>query len=173
MFNIITCGGTIDKIYFDNLSDFTVGESHVRCLLKSINANCDFNHIPLFQKDSLDMTNEDRIKLAQVVQKVNSDVLITHGTDTMIDTAKELFKLDTRHRVVLTGSMQPYLFKGTDAVFNIGFALGVMSCMTSGIYIAMNGEVFSSFNNVIKDRENNRFKRVNKNEIVQLNTYKS
>ena len=159
MFNLITCGGTIDKVYFDKLSDFTIGESHVPCLLKSI-SNQSFNHISLFKKDSLDMTDEDRKRLAEVVQEVDSDVLITHGTDTMINSAKELIKINTKHRVVLTGAMQPYLFKKTDAIFNIGFALGVISCSSPGIYIAMNGEVFSDFDNMWKDRENNRFKRL-------------
>jgi L-asparaginase len=156
MFTIITCGGTIDKVYFDKLSEFTVGESYVPCFLKNI-LNSDFNHIPLFQKDSLDMTDKDRAQLKKTVQAANSDVLITHGTDTMIQSAQELVKLSTRHKVVLTGAMQPLLFQTTDAVFNIGFALATMRCMKEGVYIAINGEVFSSFSTMWKDRVNSKF----------------
>jgi L-asparaginase len=168
MFTLITCGGTIDKIYFDKLSDYSVGESHVQSLLRSFDQNLDFIHIPLFQKDSLDMTDRDRNKLKSVVQEADSDCLITHGTDTMIQSAQELVNLNTRHRIVLTGAMQPYLFKTTDAVFNVGFALGVMRSSTEGVYIAIHGEVFSSFNTMRKDRVNQRFLTGEENEIVPV-----
>jgi len=170
-FILITCGGTIDKVYFVQLSDYTVGESHVPGLLRSMNLNLDFDHTPLLRKDSLEITDQDRKLIRSVVQEADCDCLITHGTDTMILTAKELFGL--KHRIVLTGAMQPLAFKMTDAVFNVGFALSTMLCMTDGVYIAMNGEVFSSFDKMKKDRTNHRFLSGEQDEIIPVNPYEN
>ncbi|HET6629014.1 MAG TPA: asparaginase domain-containing protein [Woeseiaceae bacterium] len=155
----LTTGGTIDKIYFDAKSRFEVGDSQVRHILGEGLAEFDFDIVSLFQKDSLDLTDSDRAELRRYVEGDDAQrYVVTHGTDTMVATAKALEGIPDR-TIVLTGALSPARFKSTDAVFNIGMAVAAVQTVPPGVYIAMNGEVFPS-GKVRKNRERNRFERV-------------
>lgn len=155
----VTTGGTIDKIYFDAMSQFEVGDSQVRHILAEGLAAFDYDVIPLFQKDSLDITAEDRAELRRFLDKDDATLyVITHGTDTMTDTAAALQGLPGK-RIVLTGALSPARFRSTDAVFNIGMAVAAVQLVDPGVYIAMNGQVFAA-NAVTKNRIKNCFEAV-------------
>jgi len=152
----ITTGGTIDKIYFDALSQFEVGDSQLRHILTEGLVDFEYDIVPLLQKDSLEMTDEDRSKLRDYI--ANDDVsryVITHGTDTMSATAEALAGLE-RKTIILTGALTPARFKTTDAVFNIGMAVAAAQTAAPGVYIAMSGQVFRA-GEVRKNRAENRF----------------
>lgn len=152
----VTTGGTIDKIYFDAVSQFEVGDSQVRHILAEGLAAFDYDVIGLFQKDSLDITAADRVELRCFLENDDADrYVITHGTDTMTETATALEGLPGK-RIVLTGALSPARFRSTDAVFNIGMAVAAVQLVEPGVYIAMNGQVFAA-NAVTKNRTENRF----------------
>ena len=139
---IITTGGTIDKIYFDAKSRFEVGEPQVQELLREANLTLDIRVTPLLRKDSLELDDADREKIrAAVVQSAASRIVVTHGTDTMTATARFLAGL-TGKTVVLTGAMQPARFRATDALYNLASALTAVQLLPEGIWIAMNGRIF-------------------------------
>ncbi len=154
--HIITTGGTIDKIYFDAKSDYQVGDPVIVELLRRMQAGFEFSVSSPLRKDSLDMTAEDRRLIRNHVEKADSPhILITHGTDGMVDTARSLAGIADKH-IVLTGALQPAAFSQTDAIFNIGCAIGAVQSKPPGVYIAMNGVVFDA-DNVIKNVSENRF----------------
>ncbi|WP_321528390.1 asparaginase domain-containing protein [Sedimenticola selenatireducens] len=139
---IYTTGGTIDKIYFDQKSEFQVGEPQILELLREANITFDFEVESLMRKDSLDMSNADRALIAERIRKdPNERILLTHGTDTMVETAKALVGIPGK-TIVLVGSMQPARLRYSDAIFNIGYAVATVQMMPPGIYVAMNGQVF-------------------------------
>jgi L-asparaginase len=143
----ITTGGTIDKIYFDDLGQ---NEGLV---------GFDYDVVPLLQKDSLDMTAADRSKLRSYVASDDSQrYVITHGTDTMVDTAEALTGLAGK-TIVLTGALSPARFRSTDAVFNVGMAVAAVQTAAPGVYIAMSGQVFAA-GEVRKNRDENRFEAI-------------
>ncbi|MGD8964317.1 MAG: asparaginase domain-containing protein, partial [Gammaproteobacteria bacterium] len=116
----------------------------------------DYRITPLMRKDSLDLTERDRLRIRQAVETVEGDrVVITHGTDTMVDTARSLAGLSGKV-IVLTGSLSPARFQGSDADFNIGLAVAAVQSLPAGVYIAMNGLIFDA-HKVRKNREANRF----------------
>jgi L-asparaginase len=142
---VFTTGGTIDKIYFDALSEFQVGETALGAILKEANVGFAFEIASLMRKDSLDMTPEDRaIVRDAVLASPCRKVLVTHGTDTMIETAKAIGDPQGR-TVVFTGAMQPASLRSSDAVFNAGFAIAAARLLPPGVYLAMNGEVFNPY----------------------------
>ena len=152
----IAVGGTIDKIYFDAKSKYEVGEPAVLKMLDDLPIHIDVEVIPLMAKDSLEMTEQDRsIVREAVIQSSASKILITHGTDTMPETAKSLANISGK-TIVLTGALQPAVFKDSDAQFNIGGALAALQACEEGVYIVMNGQLFDGLN-VKKDRSLNRF----------------
>jgi len=154
--HIITTGGTIDKVYFDAKSTYEVGGPQVEVLLHDAGITVPLSFTALMRKDSLEMTREDRLQIRETVMAVPEKlVVVTHGTDTMIQTAKSLKGVQEKV-VVFTGSMQPALFRGTDALFNIGAAITAVQILPFGVYIVMNGRVFDP-DKVLKNRENNRF----------------
>jgi L-asparaginase len=154
----ITTGGTIDKIYFDSLSQFEVGDSQVKHILAEGLANFDYDIVPLLQKDSLEVTEEDRRKLRDFIEKDDARrYVITHGTDTMPETAEVLADLKGK-TIVLTGSLSPARFRSTDAVFNVGMAVAAVQVAPPGVYIAMSGQVFAA-GEVRKNRAENRFEK--------------
>ena len=155
----ITTGGTIDKIYFDALSQFEVGDSLVKHILTDDLVEFDYDVVPILQKDSLEMTDEDRQTLYDVIAKdVSNHFIITHGTDTMPETADKLADLCGK-TIVLTGALTPARFRTTDAVFNIGMAVAAVQACEPGVYIAMNGQVFPA-GEVRKNRKENRFEKL-------------
>ena len=155
----ITTGGTIDKIYFDSESRFEVGDSQMRHILGEGLVDFDFDIVSLFQKDSLELTDADRAELRRYIEEDDAKLyVITHGTDTMAETAQVLEGLSDRS-IVLTGALSPARFKSTDAVFNVGMAVAAVQILSPGVYLAMNGQVFAS-GEAKKNREANRFERV-------------
>ncbi len=156
---IFTVGGTIDKIYFDQKNAYQVGDPKIVEVLQEANVTLDFETESIMQKDSLDMTEEDR---RIIYDKIASDhhelIVITHGTDTMVETANTLSAIPNK-TIVLTGSMQPARFKNSDAVFNIGCAIAAVQALPHGVYITMNGRIFDPFS-VRKNVDRNRFETI-------------
>lgn len=158
----ITTGGTIDKIYFDALSRFEVGDSVVQHILTDGLVDFEYDVVALFQKDSLEIDDEDRKKLRDYIAKDDAThYVITHGTDTMSETASVLSDIEGR-TIVLTGALTPARFRTTDAVFNVGMAVATVQVARPGIYIAMSGQVFDA-GAVVKNRAENRFEFINRN----------
>ena len=154
--HIFTTGGTIDKVYFDALSEFQVGETAIDAILREANMTVPYDLTSLMKKDSLELTDADRRAIhAAVSASPARHILITHGTDTMAQTARTLLDIANK-TIVLTGAMQPARLRSTDAIFNVGFALAAAQLKPAGVYIAMNGQVFDA-RSVRKDREAGRF----------------
>lgn len=149
-------GGTIDKVYFDALSKYEIGESNILDILKDARVNFKYDISSLLKKDSLDMTDHDRSIIRLAVGKTPHDrIIITHGTDTMIETAKVLS--DVKNKViVLTGAMEPAKFKSSDAIFNLGSAVAAVQTLPHGVYLAISGRVFTP-GNVRKNRTLKQF----------------
>ena len=139
---VVTTGGTIDKVYFDDKSDYQVGEPQIGRILQEFGVAFRFTVVPALRKDSLHITAEDRERLrATIAASPARHVLVTHGTDTMVDTAKVLATIPDR-TIVLTGALNPARFRGSDAEFNIGTAVGAVQSLPPGVYIAMNGRIW-------------------------------
>jgi len=158
----ITTGGTIDKIYFDALSQFEVGESVVQHILTDGLVEFEYDVVSLFQKDSLEIDDDDRKILRDFI--ANDDAthyIITHGTDTMPETAEVLSDIDGR-TIVITGALTPARFRTTDAVFNVGMAVATVQVAQPGVYISMSGQVFEA-GAVRKNRAENRFESTDRN----------
>ncbi len=156
---IFTTGGTIDKIYFDAKSEYEVGEPQISEILREMGVTFPFEITSLMRKDSLDMTTTDRELIRKAVQQCREQcILITHGTDSMTETAMAL--QDIPHKIiVLTGALNPARFRGSDAMFNIGGAVAAVQSLDPGVYIFMNGRVFQA-DKVRKNREKNRFENL-------------
>ncbi|HEY3900102.1 MAG TPA: asparaginase domain-containing protein [Chthoniobacter sp.] len=156
MIHFLTTGGTIDKVYFDATSEYEVGPPHVAEVLREGNATFDHTIEAVLAKDSLDLTDSDRASIRRHVESCPGDrVIITHGTDTMVETARSLSGIPGK-TIVLTGAMQPAGFKTSDAEFNLGVAIGAVQALPPGVYIAMNGQIFDPAR-VRKNRELKRF----------------
>lgn len=156
---VVTTGGTIDKVYFDATSDFEVGDSVVGELLRQAQVEVPFELRELLRKDSLELTDADRGLIRRAVEETpHRRVVVTHGTDTMTETAAALAGIAGK-TVVLTGALSPARFAVTDAVFNVGMAFAAAQTLAPGIYVAMNGRIFDGLR-VAKDRDANRFRAV-------------
>lgn len=156
---IYTTGGTIDKVYFDKKSDYQVGDSQAGGVLERANVVIEYEVESILRKDSLDLTEQDRKLIRQTVESSPEDhIVITHGTDTMIETAKALQDVEGK-TIVLTGSMYPARFRDSDAVFNIGCALTAAQILQPGVYIAMNGRIFDP-RSALKNVELNKFEEI-------------
>ena len=139
---ILTTGGTIDKIYFDAKSDYEIGDPQIVELLQDANLTVAYQVRSLLKKDSLELTDSDRQNIRQAVADSPAEqIVITHGTDTMIKTANVLQGIAGK-TVVLTGAMQPARFRFTDAIFNVASAITAVQTLRPGVYIAMNGRIF-------------------------------
>jgi L-asparaginase len=156
---VVTTGGTIDKLYFDSLSEYQVGESVVRRLLTTANVKYSYDIIEALRKDSLEMTDEDREVLYRCVAGLKTTrVVVTHGTDTMTATAERLAAVPNK-TIILTGALTPARFSESDAPFNLGMAFAAAQTAPPGVFIVMNGEVFPA-SAVRKDRAAGRFVRL-------------
>ena len=153
----VTTGGTIDKIYFDDLSQYEVGESQIQHILHEGLVAFDYEVEPLLHKDSLEMTHEDRQKLHDFIANHEGydGFVVLHGTDTMAEAAEALQGIKGK-TIVLTGALTPARFKQTDAMFNVGMAVATAQVAPPGVYIAMSGQVFEA-GKVRKNRQKNRF----------------
>lgn len=139
---IFTTGGSIDKRYATQESDFVVGPPQIERILRAGNVTFDYEIESLLRKDSLDVTADDRQRIVERVRATpQRRVVITHGTDAMVDTARALASIPDKV-IVLTGAMQPAAFRETDAPFNVGCAIAAVQVLPDGVYLAMNGRIF-------------------------------
>ena len=153
---VLTTGGTFDKIYFDANSEYSIGEPCISSILDEGNVTSEFRIKSILKKDSLDINQEERELIKKsVIECEEEKIIIIHGTDTMVETAKFLEGIKDK-TIVLTGSMQPARFKKTDAIFNSGFAFAAVLSLENGVYITMNGKIFNS-SNVRKNIDLGRF----------------
>ncbi|QDC36005.1 asparaginase domain-containing protein [Sphingobium fuliginis] len=153
---VLTTGGTIDKIYFDALSDYQVGETVVAKLLDIARVKRPFRIEEVVRKDSLELDDADRALIRdRVAAASESHIVITHGTDTMTETAKLLSAIAGK-TVVLVGALAPARFGESDASFNLGMAFATVQLAAPGVYITMSGSVFRA-DRVVKDREKGAF----------------
>jgi L-asparaginase len=153
---IITTGGTIDKVYFDAKGGYEVGPPMVEQILSRARASVPINVTQLLRKDSLEMTDADRAAIADAVSRSKcARIIVTHGTDTMVATALALGKVSDK-TVVLTGALEPGRFTDSDAPFNLGMAVAAVQTLTPGVYIVANGQIFNP-QRVRKNLEMNRF----------------
>lgn len=156
---ILTTGGTIDKIYFDKKSNYQVGDPQARGVLERANVLLDYEVEPILKKDSLDFTDADReLVRARAAACPESRIVITHGTDTMVETGRVLSTV-TGKTIVMTGSMYPAQYRDSDAVFNLGCAVTAAQILDPGVYIAMNGRIFRP-DRARKNVEMNRFEEI-------------
>jgi len=155
----VTTGGTIDKVYFDALSEYQVGPPQVLEVLQEGHVAFEFEVASILQKDSLDLTDGDRQLIRERITRDDCErIVVTHGTDTLVETALALAGIPGK-TIVLTGSLQPARFRNTDAVFNIGTAIGAVQSLPPGVYVAMNGRVFDP-RHVRKNRAQQTFEEV-------------
>ena len=153
---IFTTGGSIDKYYSTRESNYVVGDPQVVEILHEAHASIEYSLESLFKKDSLELNENDRLEILQKVRAAaERHILVTHGTDTLITTAK-LLRQVTGKVIVLTGAMQPAAFKHSDAAFNVGGALIALQTLPEGVYIIMNGKVFDPAD-TRKNRDLDRF----------------
>ena len=153
---IFTTGGTFDKIYFDARSEFKIGDTVVVDLLREANVSFDYDIASLLRKDSLELDDSDRELIRSAVAGADhSQILITHGTDTMVDTARTLLDIDGK-TIVLFGAMQPARMRYSDAMYNLGVASAAVQLLPAGVYLAMNGLIFDP-RKARKNRELGRF----------------
>jgi L-asparaginase len=139
---VLTTGGTIDKQYFDALSQYQITDSIITRLLDVARVRHPYQVEEVLRKDSIDITEEDRARLVEHVRRANfSQIVITHGTDTMTLTANALGTIADK-TLVLTGALAPARFSESDAAFNLGMAFATAQTAPPGVYIAINGSVF-------------------------------
>lgn len=154
---ILTTGGTIDKNYFDALSEYQIVESGIPALLAEARVTLPHRVEEVCRKDSLELTDSDRAEITRRAADAPEDrIVITHGTDTMTETAAVLAHAVPGKTIVLTGALSPARFAETDAPFNLGMAVATAQVAAPGVYIAMSGQVFDGLK-VRKDRAAGRF----------------
>jgi L-asparaginase len=148
MVTFFCTGGTFDKIYFDANSEFSIGEPQIIPLLKEANISIKYDVKSILKKDSLDMNENDRQLVSDNVVACSSEkIVITHGTDGMVATAQYLAKQDLGSKtIVFVGAMQPARMRYSDAAFNLGFAVSAVQLLPPGLFISMNGCIFSPQN---------------------------
>ena len=160
MIRILVTGGTFDKEYNELTGALFFRNTHVPEMLQRGRSHVDVAIRPLMMMDSLDMTAADRSRIVGECQRAaESQIVITHGTDTMVETARalaEAFPASGHKTIVLTGAMVPYAFGSSDGLFNLGSALSFVQVLPPGVYVAMNGRYFES-NRVRKNRETGVF----------------
>jgi L-asparaginase len=153
---ILTTGGTIDKVYFDEKSVYEVGEPQIGEVLERSEVIFDYSIERLCHKDSLDLTDEDRRQIHDAICNDEHRLfVVTHGTDTMAQTARMLQDIPDKV-IVLTGASQPARFRGSNAIFNIGCAVAAVQTLSPGVYVAMNGRIFDA-DKVRKNPDTRRF----------------
>ncbi len=146
-------GGTFDKEYNEITGELYFKDSHVSDMLRLGRCNLDVEIRTLMMVDSLEMTDDDRqIILDHCLRATETRIVITHGTDTMEQTAAKLGRTIRDKTIVLTGAMVPYTFGSSDGLFNLGSALAFVQTLAAGVYIAMNGRCFV-WNAVRKNRK--------------------
>lgn len=154
---VFVTGGTFDKEYNELTGTLHFEETHVREMLHRGRCMMDVQISVLMMMDSLDMQEAQRTAIAEACRDcAESQIVITHGTDTMVETARVIAAAVPDKTIVLTGAMIPYAFGSSDGLFNLGSALSFAQALPAGVYVAMNGRVFP-YDNVRKNRERGIF----------------
>ena len=149
---LLITGGTFDKDYDELTGKLYFHDTHVHEMLKLGRCRLDTRVRTVMMVDSLEMSDSDRDIVKEVCRKSEEDqIVVTHGTDTMAETAKLLGQAALPKTIVLTGAMIPYAFGSSDGLFNLGSALSFVQVLPHGVYVAMNGMVFP-WNDVRKNR---------------------
>jgi L-asparaginase len=157
---ILITGGTFDKEYDEINGVLYFKDTHVPEMLKQGRCRLETHLRTVMMIDSLEMTEADREIILEHCRKSPEDrIVVTHGTDTMVETAKFLAQGITEKTIVLTGAMVPYAFGSSDGMFNLGSALSFVQVLPPGVYIAMNGKYFT-WDNVRKNRERGEFEKI-------------
>jgi L-asparaginase len=160
---IFVTGGTFDKEYNELTGELFFQETHVPDMLRLGRSHLDVVIETLMMIDSLQMTEADRHRILDRCREcAESHIVITHGTDTMEQTAALLGRSIADKTIVLTGAMVPYTFGSSDGMFNLGTALAFVQTLGVGVYVAMNGKCFT-WNNVRKDRQHGIFQALETN----------
>ena len=139
---IVTTGGTIDKVYVDQKSDYQVSQTIIGSLLSEAQVTHLYRIMEVLQKDSVDLNDADRQTIhSAIVGDLSAQIIVTHGTDTMTDTAQYLSDIEGK-TIIMARSLAPARFAMTDAMFNVGMAVAAVRAMYHGVYIAINSTVF-------------------------------
>ena len=162
MIQILITGGTFDKSYNHISGDLFFDKTHIPEMLKRSKCRLKIEVKTLLMIDSLEMTENDIEKIIEECKLAKSSrIVITHGTDTVVNTAKKIAERIKNKTIVLTGAMIPYAFgSSSDGFFNLGSALSFVQILESGVYVAMNGQYFL-FDNVKKNKEKGFFEKIN------------
>lgn len=157
---ILVTGGTFDKEYNELTGELFFKDTHVPEMLKLGRSKLKTKLTTLMMIDSLNMTAADRQIILENCQSAEENkIVVTHGTDTMVDTAKVLAAAKINKTIILTGAMVPYKFGSSDGLFNLGSALAFAQTLPVGVYVAMNGKYFS-WNHVKKNTQVGEFEEV-------------
>ncbi|MDB5761939.1 MAG: L-asparaginase [Herminiimonas sp.] len=156
---VIATGGTFDKHYDEIAGKLTFSAGHLPAAIDRARITLPVHVEQLPFLDSLDMQDADRLRILTSCKSAAEEcIVITHGTDTMPETAWVLGQAGLAKTIVLTGAMIPYEIVNSDALFNFGFAFGVVQTLAHGVYVVMNGQIFA-WDNVLKNRELGVFNR--------------
>ena len=154
---VLVTGGTFDKEYEELTGRLFFKDTHLPEMLRLARCRAPLAMQVLMMMDSLDMTDADRGRIVAACRDcAEHRLVVTHGTDTMVETARALLAAGLGKTVVLTGAMVPYAFGSSDGLFNLGSALSFAQVLPPGVYVAMNGRVFPG-DRVRKDRERGVF----------------
>lgn len=157
---VFVTGGTFDKEYNEIDGTLYFKDSHINELLALGRCKQDVISTTLMMVDSLEMTEQDRQTILDNCRRCQEQqIIITHGTDTMVETAKVLGASKLPKTIVLTGAMIPFKFGSSDGLFNMGCAIGFVQALPPGVYVAMNGRVFN-WDNVRKNRKRGEFEEL-------------
>ena len=157
---ILIAGGTIDKEYDPLTGELIFAKSHLSNILNQVRCKARFILEEVMLKDSLQMRSEDREEiLKKCVDCIENRIIVSHGTDTMVETGRVLGTNVKSKTIVLVGAMIPYTFGASDALFNLGCAFAAVQALRRGVYITMNGKIFR-WDNVIKNKESGEFEKL-------------
>jgi len=157
---ILIAGGTIDKEYDPLTGELIFAKSHLSNILNQVRCKARSILEEVMLKDSLEMRSEDREEiLKKCVDCIENRIIVTHGTDTMVETGRVLGTNVKGKTIVLVGAMIPYAFGASDALFNLGCAFAAVQALRQGVYITMNGKIFR-WDNVIKNKESGEFEKL-------------
>ena len=154
---LLATGGTFDKEYNELNGELYFKDTHLGEMLQLARSDLEITIETLMMVDSLDMTAKERHYIADICATIpQNNIVITHGTDTMVETAQVIAWRNLHKTIVLTGAMIPYKFGSSDGLFNLGSALAFSQVLEKGVYLAMNGRYFN-YNNVKKNKETGKF----------------
>lgn len=157
---IFITGGTFDKEYNELNGELFFKDTHIPEMLKLGRSKVGIDTRILMMIDSLDMTEADRKIIAESCKKAQADrILVTHGTDTMVETAKIVAEAAKDKTVVFLGALIPFAFGSSDGLFNLGAAIGAVQVLPAGIYVCMNGKIFPH-DKVKKNRTTGEFEEI-------------